>query len=302
MYLLTKRKKQIRKSMFMQYLVDIDDLSKFNEIVLKLGYTEKALFSFLLPRQLRHKTSKIRIENGLLMDGIIDKSSLGSSSLSLIKFIFDDYGAQRAAQFIDECQFLANRYILYTGYSIGIDDCVVIPGKFVKSIVDNEFLKTDPLDPDVAVADVKNKIMNMSRQRLSQNDNNGFMISVESGAKGSLFNVCQMTGLLGQQYINGKRLTEDIPQRTIFDLGFIVGSFGSGLTPKEFFSHARAGRTSLCDTALTTSQTGYSQRKLIKLMEKKWFFTMMEALDAYTQGGSTKKHLEEMELIHVGGY
>ena len=25
---------------------------------------------------------------------------------------------------------------------------------------------------------------------------------------------------------------------------------------------------SLCDTALTTSQTGYSQRKLIKLMEK----------------------------------
>ena len=272
MYLLTKRKKQIERSMFMQYLMDLDDLSRFIEIVSKLGYTGKALFSFLLPRQLWHKTSKIRIENGLLMDGIIDKSSLGSSSSSLIKCIFDDYGAQRAAQFIDECQFLANKYILYTGYSIGIDDCVVIPRKFVKSIVDNEFLKTDPLDPDVAVADVKNKIMNMSRQRLSQNDNNGFMISVESGAKGSLFNVCQMTGLLGQQYINGKRLTEDIPQRTIFDLGFIVGSFGSGLTPKEFFSHARARRTSLCDTALTTSQTGYSQRKLIKLMGKKMVF------------------------------
>ena len=253
----------------MQYLMDLDDVSRFNKIVSKLGYTGKDLFSFLLPRQLWHKTSKIQIENGLLMDRIIDKSSLGSSSLSLIKCIFDDYGAQRAAQFIDECQFLANRYILYTGYSIGIDDCVVVPRKFVKSIIDNEFLKTDPLDPDVAVADVKNKVMNMSRQRLSQNDNNGFMISVESGAKGSLFNVCQMTGLLGQQYINGKRLTEDIPQRTIFDLGFIVGSFGSGLTPKEFFSHARAGRTSLCDTALTTSQTGYSQRKLIKLMKKK---------------------------------
>ena len=94
------------------------------------------------------------------------------------------------------------------------------------------------------------------------------MISVESGGKGSLFNVCQMTGLLGQQYMNGKRLTDDMPQGTIFDQGFIVGSFGSGFTPKEFFSHARAGRTSLCDTALTTSKTGYSQRKLIKLMEK----------------------------------
>ena len=57
-------------------------------------------------------------------------------------------------------------------------------------------------------------------------------------------------------------------QGTIFDQGFLVGSFGSGLNPKEFFSHAKAGRTSLCDTALTTSQTEYSQRKLIKLMEK----------------------------------
>ena len=49
---------------------------------------------------------------------------------------------------------------------------------------------------------------------------------------------------------------------------FVIGSFGSGLSPKEFFSYARAGRTSLSDTALTTSQTEYSQRKLIKLMEK----------------------------------
>ena len=59
-----------------------------------------------------------------------------------------------------------------------------------------------------------------------------------------------------------------MPQGTIFDQGCILGSFGSELTPKEFFSHARTGRTSLWDTALTTSQTGYSQRKLIKLMEK----------------------------------
>ena len=113
--------------------------------------------------------------------------------------------------------------------------------------------------------------MNMSRHQLNQNDNISFMINVGSGAKGNLFNVYQMTGLLGQQYISGKRLTDGRPQGTIFDQGFVVGSFGSGLSPKEFFSHARAGRTSLCDTVLTASQTGYSQRKLIKLMEKMVF-------------------------------
>ena len=151
-----------------------------------------------------------------------------------------------------------------------------IPRKVVKSTVVNEFLKADSLDPDVMVENNKNKVMNMSGQLLSQNDNNGFMISIGSGAKESLFNVCQMTGLLGQQYINGKRLTDNMLQGTIFDQGFIVESFGSGLTLKQLFSHARAGRTSLCDTALAKSQTGYSQRKLIKFM-KKGLFTMMEA-------------------------
>ena len=33
MYLLTSRKKQIERLMFMQYLMDLDDLSRFNEIV-----------------------------------------------------------------------------------------------------------------------------------------------------------------------------------------------------------------------------------------------------------------------------
>ena len=109
--LLRRRKKQIERPDFMQYLVDLDDLSKFNEIVSKLGYMRKALF-FLLLKQLWHKTPKIHLENGFLMDEIIDESSLGSSSSSLIKCVFDNYGTQRAAQFLDESQFLANKYML----------------------------------------------------------------------------------------------------------------------------------------------------------------------------------------------
>ena len=86
---------------------------------------------------------------------------------------------------------------VYTGYNIDIVDCVVIPRKVVKIIIDNEFSKVDPLNPDVVLENDKNKIMNMSRQQLSQNDNDVFMVSVESGAKRSLFNSCQMPGLLG---------------------------------------------------------------------------------------------------------
>ena len=47
--------------------------------------------------------------------------------------------------------------MLYTGYSIRIDGCVVIPKKVVRIIVD-KFLKADPLDPDVAVEMLKIRI------------------------------------------------------------------------------------------------------------------------------------------------
>ena len=60
--------------------------------------------------------------------------------------------------------------MLYTGYSTGIDDCVVISRKVVKRVAGNEVLKVDLQKPGVAVEDVKNKIMNMSKKQLNQNE------------------------------------------------------------------------------------------------------------------------------------
>ena len=49
--------------------------------------------------------------------------------------------------------------------------------------------------------------------------------------------------------------------------GFVENSFISGQTPQEFFYHAMGGREGLIDTAVKTSETGYIQRKIVKLME-----------------------------------
>ena len=42
-------------------------------------------------------------------------------------------------------------------------------------------------------------------------------------------------------------------------------SFYSGLTPTEFFFHTMAGREGLVDTAVKTAETGYMQRRLVKV-------------------------------------
>lgn len=47
--------------------------------------------------------------------------------------------------------------------------------------------------------------------------------------------------------------------------GFVQSSFFSGLTPTEFFFHTMAGREGLVDTAVKTAETGYLQRRLVKV-------------------------------------
>lgn len=103
-----------------------------------------------------------------------------------------------------------------------------------------------------------------------------------------------MIACVGHQAINGKRVPNGFEERALphFDKfciyslnfwssktflwffyfaakipaarGFVQNSFFSGLTPTEFF-HTMAGREGLVDTAVKTSETGYLQRRLVKV-------------------------------------
>jgi DNA-directed RNA polymerase II subunit RPB1 len=111
----------------------------------------------------------------------------------------------------------------------------------------------------------------------SLSSENRIVQMVKSGSKGSEQNITQMVALLGQQLIEGRRVQYTLQDRTlphfacyddgIESRGFVQNSFVSGLQPAEFFYHAQAGREGLIDTAVKTSDTGYIQRRLMKIME-----------------------------------
>lgn len=98
-----------------------------------------------------------------------------------------------------------------------------------------------------------------------------------AGSKGSPLNLQQISGCVGQQNVEGKRIGYGFRYRTLphfckDDLGaeahgFVVNSYLKGLTPAEFYFHAMGGREGIIDTAVKTSKTGYIQRRLIKSME-----------------------------------
>src|SRR5207245_1174466 len=103
------------------------------------------------------------------------------------------------------------------------------------------------------------------------------VIMARSGARGSMLNLSQMAGSIGQQAVRGERLSRGYWNRTLphfkkGDLGaeakgFVKSSYKSGLHPTEYFFHAMGGREGLVDTAVRTSRSGYMQRRLINALE-----------------------------------
>ncbi|XP_053680963.1 DNA-directed RNA polymerase I subunit RPA1 [Anopheles nili] len=106
---------------------------------------------------------------------------------------------------------------------------------------------------------------------------NNLQLMVQSGAKGSTVNTMQISCLLGQIELEGKRPPlmlsgRSLPSFAYFETspksgGFIDGRFMTGIQPQDFFFHCMAGREGLIDTAVKTSRSGYLQRCLVKHLE-----------------------------------
>lgn len=98
-----------------------------------------------------------------------------------------------------------------------------------------------------------------------------------TGAKGSVVNFSQISCLLGQQELEGRRVPRMSSGKTLpcfspFDSearsgGFVGDRFLTGLRPQEYYFHCMAGREGLVDTTVKTSRSGYLQRCLVKNLE-----------------------------------
>ena len=61
-----------------------------------------------------------------------------------------------------------------------------------------------------------------------------------------------------------KELTKEMEYES---RGFIKSSFIHGINPREFWFHAMTGREGVTDTAMKTAQSGYIQRRMVKVGE-----------------------------------
>jgi len=128
-------------------------------------------------------------------------------------------------------------------------------------------------------SDISNKIQNCCSGvgLIKSFPANNLQLMVNSGAKGSDVNCNQISGLLGQIELEGKRPPlmpsgKSLPSFKAYDTslwarGFITQRFLTGVHPQNYYVHCMAGREGLIDTAVKTSRSGYLQRQLMKGLE-----------------------------------
>ena len=173
--------------------------------------------------------------------------------------------------------------------SFGSRDWTWDSGTIVDPIAVTKAIETKVRNPEVlTVLDsmMKRAMNNMTTRvigaclpdgQLKKFPSNGMSLMILSGAKGSHVNLSQISCLLGQQELEGRRVPMMISGKTLpsfrpFDLsaragGFVAGRFLTGIGPQEYFFHCMAGREGLIDTAVKTARSGYLQRCLVKHLE-----------------------------------
>jgi DNA-directed RNA polymerase subunit K/omega len=97
-----------------------------------------------------------------------------------------------------------------------------------------------------------------------------------SGTKGSVVNVGQIMGSVGQQYVSGQRLWNQFPRLSShFDVddespparGMIESSYNEGLSPTELFYVQGSSKVNVIETAMLTPTVGKLQRLAARSLE-----------------------------------
>jgi DNA-directed RNA polymerase subunit A' len=242
----------------------------------------------------------VRIKDGKLLTGTIDEKAIGSMKGKILDKIARDYGSNYSREFLDSVTKIAIGAIMVKGFSTGIDD-EDIPKESqlqIQDMLQNASDKVDQLVTAYRKGELEQmpgrsmeetleveamKVLGNARDQAGRiagdqlGLENAAVQMAKSGARGSMLNLSQMAGCIGQQAVRGERLSRGYWNRTLphfrqGDLGakakgFVTNSYKSGLTPTEFFFHSMGGREGLVDTAVRTSRSGYMQRRLINALE-----------------------------------
>ncbi|MFH1310869.1 MAG: DNA-directed RNA polymerase subunit A' [Nanoarchaeota archaeon] len=292
------------------YLLGLKEFSRedANQILYKSGVNKQfskktvlgtEIFSEILPK-INFIRDKVKIHEGQIIKGIIDKGLFGDEDGLLIKEIDKKFGRTTSFETIKKAFNLGKNYLTDTGITISLGDLdveqkVIESGEEIikkaeektKEIIDAynkgtlEIIqgKSKEESREIKILKVLNEIRTKIGEVVKKEfpEENPVTHMIRSGGGGNMLNITQMACCVGQQDLEGKRIDLGYVNRTLScfkegDLsprakGFIRSPFIKGLRPDEFFFGAMTGRATLMDTALRTPKSGYLYRRLANALQ-----------------------------------
>ncbi len=188
----------------------------------------------------------------------------------LIDDLIARYGIGQIAEIVDRIKNFGFAYATHSGITWGLDDVLVPVGK--EALISEAKAESAKLDETYSEGllskDEKYRldieIWSRVRSRIEKllpstlDPNGSVMHMLNSGARGSLSQVAQMSAMKGLIISPAGRLI-DFP---------IIPSYKEGLSPLEYFITTHGSRKTLTDTALNTAKAGYLTQRLVNVAQE----------------------------------
>jgi len=211
---------------------------------------------------------------------------LGQRELfQIIIDLIDEQGTDIVPKMVDKIKKNGFKYATKSGVTWGIDE-VVVPKKKAAIVEASRVLEREILehfDEGLLTREERKRQIaaiwhqtkdDVEKEIEHEMDKNGSAYTMwKSGARGSIRQISQMTGMKGL-IVNTRGETIEAP---------VISSFKEGLSPIEYFNTTHGSRKGLADTALQTAKAGYLTRRLFVVAQD----AIISEEDCKTKSGTT---------------
>jgi DNA-directed RNA polymerase subunit A' len=230
----------------------VDPTCLTKRVRLLSGCSGKAFVSAMLPEDFDYFSDEIEIRSGIFARGVLTKSNFWTKKDSVLSSYVDKYGKERLIEFLTRIQKEVLGWILKRGLSVSLEDC---RGPEISE------------EPEAAGERRLGAYKIFTEEKSFESCRGGLKEMVSAQTKGDRNNVGQIMACVGYQGDQEKLPHFDDDDRSPAAVGFVRSSYASGLNPAEMFYHSRTGREGMIRTGISTAETGYAQRSIVKFSE-----------------------------------
>ena len=251
----------------------------------------RVIFNQAVPQDLgMQKRETIDDMFKLEVNEVVGKKQLGK----IIDNCYRVHGVTRTATMLDDIKALGYKYSTRAALTVSVAD-IKIPEKKYEIIktaennvhtIERKFKRGLMSENERYSAVIKiweNATNDVTKEILaSQEKFNPINMMADSGARGSMNQIRQLSGMRGLMASPTGRALE-LP---------IKSNFREGLTVLEFFTSSHGSRKALADTAMKTADSGYMTRRLVDVSQE----NIIREIDCFASRGERVRGMKVQDI------